>query len=82
MARVRFFSHMAQVLGLREQEVRADTLDELLDKLRAEHGETLTQRLPHCKLLLNDRAIDPRRDGGTALGPDDEVGLLPPAAGG
>jgi len=82
MPRVRFFGHLAQVLGTRSLEVEAATLGGLLTKLEERFGDDLRSRLGHCQILLGEAPLDAEADAARALDPDDEVGVLPPAAGG
>lgn len=82
MPRVRLFSHLAQVLGSRELVVKGTTLGAALQALLERFGDDLRERLPGCTVLINERRVDPQRDAAMPLGPDDELALLPPAAGG
>jgi len=82
MPRVRLFSHLAQVLGSRELVVEGATLGAALQALTERFGDDLRERLPGCTVLINERRVDPVAEADASLGPDDELSLLPPAAGG
>ena len=79
MARVLLFGRLADVAGWREEEVEADSIITLHEKLAVDHfelGEALAR--PGVQVAV-DRVIT-RWD--TSLSPDSEVAFLPPMSGG
>lgn len=80
MTRVRMFAALRDAAGTEWTEVEATDVGGALAELRERYGERFTQRLERSKVIVNSHQVDP--DSDQAIGPDDEVVLLPPFAGG
>ncbi len=82
MVTVKFYSHLRKVLGTPEAQLEARTVRELLDGLSARYGEDFTSRIAICKVYVNGSHVGFKKGRRTRIGPDDEVVILPPVAGG
>lgn len=90
------FAAAAEAAGRRRDTIDAATLDELLEAAVERFGPRFAEVLPHCRVVVNgedcrvmvngeDCRVVVNREGSeptVALGPDDEVALLPPVSGG
>ncbi len=78
MARLLFFGPARQAAGVRTAELPGDTVGEVCDAARQKYGDALTELLPSCAIWVNGA----QADDATAVGPGDEVALVPPVSGG
>lgn len=76
---VRFFAAAREAFGVRESEVEASSLDDLVARLSAEATAEATTVLGRSSFLVNAVA---RTDRSAPLAPGDTVDVLPPFAGG
>jgi molybdopterin synthase sulfur carrier subunit len=88
MARLKLFGSFRSYVSSREINLAAATLRQALDRLWSENpklraamveGEALR---PYVRLLVNGRQLDPGQGLDTPLGPEDEVAIFSPMAGG
>ncbi len=82
MIKVHFYSHLRAALGVAEAEVEARTVGEMLRALEQRFGEPFRDRIKLCKVYVNGANVGLGRGRRTPLQPDDEIGILPPIAGG
>lgn len=78
MTTLRMFSTARQAAGRSDDHFPAATLGELLDQARVRYGETFAAVLAHSRVWVNGETYPLE----TALGPRDEVAILPAVAGG
>jgi molybdopterin synthase sulfur carrier subunit len=79
---VRYFAAARAAAGTDEEKLQvgeAATVADLLDAIRAEHGDELSRVLDRCSFLLDEVAV---RDLATPLTDAATVDVLPPFAGG
>jgi molybdopterin converting factor small subunit len=79
VATVRYFAGARAAAGVDTEACAAGTLDELVDRIVAAHGERLERVLTACSFLVDGTQT---RDRSTALAPASVVDVLPPFAGG
>lgn len=79
MATVRYFAAAAEAAGTAIEQVHADDLGTLLDRLVELHGTGLEHVLRRSSVLHEGQYVS---DRATALGHDALVDVLPPFAGG
>ena len=78
MARVRFFGPARELTGARTAAIDGSSVGEVVSAAVARYGEGLAALMPRCRVWLNG---DPAPLD-AAVGPDDEVAVLPPVSGG
>lgn len=78
MATVRLFANLREMAGASRLETHASTVGAALDELTAAYGDDFQAGLTRSRIWING---DPA-DRGTALGPDDELAVIPPVSGG
>ncbi|MEP1126422.1 MAG: MoaD/ThiS family protein [Ilumatobacter sp.] len=78
MAKVRLFASARVAAGHGTDVIDAATVADVLEVARDRYGEQFTDVLSTCRIWVNgeDAGLD------TAVGPDDEVAVLPPVSGG
>ena len=76
---VRYFAGARAAVGVDTETHAAGTLDELVDRLVAAHGERLAKVLTACSFLVDGTST---RDRSHALAQGAVVDVLPPFAGG
>ena len=79
MPTVRYFAGARAASGVDTEACDAATLDELVGRIVAAHGERLERVLTACSFLVDGTQT---RDRATALSPGTVVDVLPPFAGG
>lgn len=79
MATVRYFAAAAEAAGTEQEQVSADTIEELLTRLTSQHGDILAEVLRRSSLLHHGQHVG---DLNTPLTTDSVVDVLPPFAGG
>jgi molybdopterin synthase sulfur carrier subunit len=78
VAIVRMFAAAREAAGTGAVQLPGATVDEVLREARARFGPSFSDVLATCKVWVNgEQAIDT-----TAVGPADEVAVLPPVSGG
>lgn len=88
MARVRVLGFPNRGIDRQEQDIPAATVGELLTELGRRYPAlwpVLEQRRgdrPYVKVMVNGRLAEQLQGLDTPLGPDDQVGVFPPVAGG
>jgi cyclic pyranopterin monophosphate synthase len=82
MARLLFFAAIREAAGARSLDVDAATVGEALKAATAQYGVHFERILGVCTILLGDDKVNADDWWGRALGPDDEVAVLPPVSGG
>jgi len=80
VTRVRLFAALREAAGTEWAEVESEDVAGALEELCRRFGEPFTARLSRSKAVLNSHQV--AHDATDALGPDDELVLLPPFAGG
>jgi MoaD family protein len=75
---VRLFAALRELAGGRTVEVEASTVGELLDDLSARLGPQFDRIMATGKVIVDGEPAARDR----AIGPQDEVALLPPVSGG
>jgi sulfur-carrier protein len=78
MARVRFFAQAREAAGCREAIVEAPTVGSVLSASVDRFGPSLGEVIASSTIWLNGEAAD----ADAAVGPYDEVAVLPPVSGG
>jgi sulfur-carrier protein len=78
MAVMRLFAAAREAAGTGRDTIDAATVDEALAIARRRYGDGFAAVLAGCKVWVNGEPVEP----GTAIGPDDEVAVLPPVSGG
>jgi molybdopterin synthase sulfur carrier subunit len=78
MAVLRLFAGAREAAGTDRDTFEAETVGGVLREARARYGENFTSVLERCKVWRNG---EPAADD-EAVGPDDEVAVLPPVSGG
>lgn len=78
MPRLRLFASAREAAGTGRDELPGSTVAEVLTAAAERYGERFSAVLPTCRVWLNgdDAAAD------AAVGPTDEVAVLPPVSGG
>lgn len=79
MATVRYFAAAAEAAGTLEEQVAAEQLGDLLDRLVDRHGAGLGRVLERSSVLHEGQYVS---DRSTALRHDSVLDVLPPFAGG
>ena len=78
MAVLRLFAAARTAAGAARDVLPGDTVADVLDAAVERYGPEFAAVLPTCAIWVNG---EPATDT-AALGPDDEVGVLPPVSGG
>ncbi len=78
MARVRLFASARDAAGTGSDVIDGDTVAEVLRAAEDRYGQRFTDVLATCRVWVNGNDVAPE----TALGPDDELAVLPPVSGG
>lgn len=78
MARVRLFASARDAAGTGSDEVDGATVGEVLAAAEHRYGSRFSDVLASCRIWVNGETADL----GTAVGPHDEVAILPPVSGG
>jgi molybdopterin converting factor small subunit len=78
MAVLRLFASVREAAGRSRDEVDGADVAEVLATATQRYGGTFEALLPTCKIWVNGEPAD----GATAVGPQDEVAVLPPVSGG
>jgi sulfur-carrier protein len=76
---VRYFAGARAAAGVDIETQEASTLDELVGRIVADHGERLERVLTACSFLIDGTQS---RDRASMLAPGSVVDVLPPFAGG
>ncbi len=72
------FASAREAAGTSSVEIDGGTVGDVLDSARARFGEEFARVLEQCRIWVNGGPAD----GSTAVGPSDEVAVLPPVSGG
>jgi molybdopterin converting factor small subunit len=78
MARVRLFAAAREAAGVGADEIEAASVQDVLDAAVVRYGQGFAEVLGTCRVWLNGQQTEPS----AAVGPDDEVAVLPPVSGG
>ena len=78
MATLRLFAGIREAAGTARVQVDGTTVAEVIASATAEFGPSFEVLVPTCRVWVNG---EPALDG-DAVGPGDEVALLPPVSGG
>ena len=78
MATVRLFAAARDAAGTGRDVLPGDTVGAVLDEARRRYGERFDAVLTTCKIWVNGEPADAR----DAIGPSDELAVLPPVSGG
>ena len=78
MAVLRLFASAREAAGTGRDTVDGGTVAEVLETARARYGEGFAAVLTTCRVWVNGEPAEP----GRAVGPADEVAVLPPVSGG
>ena len=78
MALLRLFASAREAAGRGRDAIDGETLGEVLEIASARYGDLFQALLPTCRFWVNGEPADPS----TAVGPSDEVAVLPPVSGG
>ena len=77
MAIVRLFAAAREAAGTGRDELPGATVGDVLSEARRRYGERFAAVLETCKIWVNGEPADPR----DAIGPSDELAVLPPVSG-
>ena len=78
MARLRLFASIREAAGMGRAEVDGATVSEVLANAIETYGQGFADVLPTCRVWVNGEAALES----DAVGPNDEVAVLPPVSGG
>ncbi|WP_040491299.1 MoaD/ThiS family protein [Ilumatobacter nonamiensis] len=78
MARVRLFASAREAAGTGTDVIDGDTVADVLDSAVDRYGDRFAEVLATCRVWVNGDELD----RGAAIGPDDELAVLPPVSGG
>ncbi|MCX7619508.1 MAG: MoaD/ThiS family protein [Acidimicrobiales bacterium] len=78
MATLRLFASAREAAGTGRDTLPGRTVGEVLDAARSRYGEAFSDVLATCKIWVNGEPADLS----TSVGPNDEIGILPPVSGG
>lgn len=78
MARVRLFASARDAAGVGSDVIDGDTVADVLASAQHRYGPRFSEVLTTCRVWVNGDDAAPE----TALGPDDELAVLPPVSGG
>lgn len=78
MATVRLFANLREIAGSGRLDVDAETVGGVLDALVAAHGDAFRDGLAQSRVWRNGDPAEPDM----AVGPSDEVAIIPPVSGG
>ena len=78
MAVLRLFAAAREAAGTGRDDVPGATVDDVLAEARARYGDRFTVVLADSRVWLNGEPVV----GAEAVGPSDEVAVLPPVSGG
>jgi len=78
MATLRLFAAARAAAGTPRDLLPGVTVAEVLSAAVDRYGAAFAEVLPSCAVWVNGQPAEPD----TAVGPDDEVGVLPPVSGG
>jgi len=92
MAKIKLltFARVKQIIGVKQKEMEANTIQDLLDKLTLEYGNILQEELfdtsgdlrKHYRIVVNGRNINLLNGFQTKLKDEDMVVIMPAMAGG
>lgn len=74
------FAHAREAAGTSEDLVEGATVGEVLDRAAERYGPEFAAVLTRCRVWIN--GDEPEQGRATAIGPDDELAVLPPVSGG
>jgi sulfur-carrier protein len=78
MANLRLFASAREAAGTAQDVVDAGTVGAVLDEAMVRYGEGFAAVLARSRVWVNGEPAE----RGQAVGPDDEVAVLPPVSGG
>ena len=78
MATLRLFASAREVAGTGRDEVPGETVAEVLSAATAKYGPAFADLLSTCQVWCNGEPTEPT----DAVGPGDEIAVLPPVSGG
>jgi sulfur-carrier protein len=78
VAIVRMFASAREAAGTGQDDLPGATVADVLNAARQRYGPQFAEVLATCRIWVNG---DPAGDG-TAVGPTDEIAVLPPVSGG
>lgn len=78
MARVRLFASAREAAGTARDALDGATVADVLTAAEQRYGPRFSDVLPTCRIWVNGDAVGLE----TAVGPNDEVAVLPPVSGG
>ena len=78
MARLRLFAQAREAAGIGRVEVTDGTVDSILRAAEVSYGEQFAAVVAASQVWVNGQPAE----GSTAVGPNDEVAVLPPVSGG
>lgn len=78
MAKIRLFASARDAAGTGTDVIDAATVADVLRVARDRYSDRFADVLPTCRIWVNGEDAGPD----TAVGPDDEVAVLPPVSGG
>lgn len=82
MPRVKLYATLRKAAGEKEYQSEATTVAKVLEELRGRYGDGVERYLRNCIVLVNGQNIGYLKGKRTRLGPEDEVSIFPPLAGG
>ncbi len=75
---MRLFASAREAAGTGSDEIDGATVGDVLHAAEARYGQRFSDVLTTCRVWVNGDDADPS----TAVGPDDELAVLPPVSGG
>ena len=78
MATLRLFASIREAAGERSITIEGDTVADIVTAATEKFDDHFAELVPACRVWVNGEPAD----NDTAVGPNDEVALLPPVSGG
>ena len=78
MAVLRLFASVREAAGLKRDQVPGATVGEVVQAAVERYGPSFAELLPTCRVWVNGEPAESHH----AVGPNDEVAILPPVSGG
>ncbi len=83
MPKVKFFATLREITGKREEIIKGDTVEDVLNTLYREYGEEFRKELrERSMILVNGKNIKHLEGLKTKVREEDTISIFPPAGGG
>ena len=83
MPKIKFFATLREITGKRDEIVKGDTVEDVLNALYREYGEEFRKELrERSMILINGKNIEHLEGLKTKVSEEDTISIFPPAGGG